>query len=354
MTAEPVLVVGVGMITSVGLSAPETSASVRAGIMRFEEATLHDHVYQPFTLAEVPEYGLPDSPDDFGRLEASSREDRMLRLTECALGECLNLLPSRAASPGLIVALPETPTTRPVDEAALLEDLAQAVGGRVDLRRSNASPRGRAGGLAAIARAGDLIRAGQADLVVAGGIDTYRDSWVLARLDAERRVKSEVNLDGFIPGEGAAFLLLADRRAAGALGLAPMAAVSRVAEAFETGHLYSDEPYSGAGLAATLAQLFQSGAASAPIQEVYSSMNGESFWAKEWGVAFLRNRAAFHAAHRMHHPADCYGDIGAACGPLMVGLAAVGIRDGYRRSPALVYGSSDHGARAALIVSAAE
>ena len=49
----------------------------------------------------------------------------------------------------------------------------------------------------------------------------------------------------------------------------------------------------------------------------------------------------------MHHPADCSGDSGAACGPIMAGLAALGIRDSYRRTPALVYGSSDRGARAA-------
>ena len=55
----------------------------------------------------------------------------------------------------------------------------------------------------------------------------------------------------------------------------------------------------------------------------------------------------------MHHPADCHGDTGAAAGPLMAGLAALGIRDGYRRPPRLVYGSSDRGERAALVVGAA-
>jgi 3-oxoacyl-[acyl-carrier-protein] synthase-1 len=55
----------------------------------------------------------------------------------------------------------------------------------------------------------------------------------------------------------------------------------------------------------------------------------------------------------MHHPADCLGDTGAACGPIMAGLAALGIAGGYRRSPCLVYGSSDDGPRAALGVLAA-
>jgi 3-oxoacyl-[acyl-carrier-protein] synthase-1 len=89
------------------------------------------------------------------------------------------------------------------------------------------------------------------------------------------------------------------------------------------------------------------------VQEVYASMNGEQHWAKEWGVAQLRSRDAFDPAHVLHHPADCTGDTGAACGPLMVGLAALGMAGGYRRSPCLVYASSDDGPRAALGVVAA-
>ena len=87
------------------------------------------------------------------------------------------------------------------------------------------------------------------------------------------------------------------------------------------------------------------------IREVYSSMNGESHWGKEWGVAFIRNKAAFDPDHGMHHPADCFGDTGAACGPLMAGLAAVGLSQAYRDSACLVYGSSDRGQRTALTVS---
>src|SRR5207247_5646166 len=98
----------------------------------------------------------------------------------------------------------------------------------------------------------------------------------------------------------------------------------------------------------------QIGAILGLIQEVYSSMNGENHWAKEWGVTRIRSNGTFSPEHGMHHPADCYGDAGAACGPLMTGLAALGIKEGYRAAPALVYASSDQGRRAALSVSAAE
>jgi 3-oxoacyl-[acyl-carrier-protein] synthase-1 len=347
-TAPSVGVVGAGMITAVGLSAAETAASVRAATARFAETSFLDKRCEPFTLAEVPEDGLPELVQDRAHPGPTAREIRMLRLGAVALRECLKALPRAQPLPGLSLALPEAETAVPWDRAVFLERLAQQAGGVVDQRRSDASHRGRAGGLAAIGQAAEMIRTGGAPFMVAGGIDTYRDLFVLGTLDAEQRVKSAANLDGFIPGEGAAFLLLGRLDA----GPAPLARVSWVAQAEEEGHLYSEQPYRGEGLASAIQQLFQSGAAGGPIQEVYSSMNGENHWAKEWGVAFLRSSGAFLPDHGMHHPADCYGDTGAASGVLLVGLAALGIKAGYRRSPALVYGSSDRGLRAALTVSA--
>jgi 3-oxoacyl-[acyl-carrier-protein] synthase-1 len=81
-------------------------------------------------------------------------------------------------------------------------------------------------------------------------------------------------------------------------------------------------------------------------------MNGESHWSKEWGVTGIRNKAALQPGYRMQHPADCYGDTGAASGALMVALAALGVAAGYRRHPCLIYGSSDRGPRAALALTA--
>lgn len=341
-------VVGVGMVTAVGLTAAETAASVRSATTRFTETSLMDKRFEPFTLARVPEDGLPDVEERLANAGLTARETRMLRLGSVALRECLKSLPPKEPAPGLALTLPETTTTLPLDGHLFLQRFGQQTGGAFDVKRSDTSQRGRAGGLLAIALAAELVRAGQARFVVAGGIDTYRDLYVLGTLDMEGRVKSSTNLDGFIPGEAAAFLLLGRADA----GAAPLACLSPVAQAMENGHLYSEQPYRGDGLAMAIQQLVKAGVAAGPIKEVYSPMNGENHWAKEWGVAYVRNSSAFLADHEMHHPADCYGDTGAACGVLMVGLAALGIKQGYRRSPALVYGSSDRGQRAALVVRA--
>ena len=48
------------------------------------------------------------------------------------------------------------------------------------------------------------------------------------------------------------------------------------------------------------------------IGQVYSSMNGENYFAKEFGVMIIRNRDTIAVDFDVLHPADCFGDIGAA------------------------------------------
>jgi 3-oxoacyl-[acyl-carrier-protein] synthase-1 len=339
------------MITAVGVSVPETAASVRARTARFTESVLQDKSNRPFILGEVPTAALAPLAEELPTAPPpSARELRLLRLAGAPIAECLVALDGRPARVGLAVALPELQTRVQIDPRTFVERLHIQTSGRFRLDLADASHLGRAGGLAAIGQAIAALAAGQADIMIAGGIDSYRDLYVLASLDQEGRVKSDSSLDGFIPGEAAAFLLLTTRVKAQSFGLRSLARVSNVAIGFEPGHLHSTEPYRGDGLAATVKQLVTLDDVEAPVQEVYSSMNGESHWAKEWGVCHLRNRALFHPDLALHHPADCYGDTGAAAGPAMVALAAHGISASYRKAPALVYASSDNGVRSALFV----
>lgn len=351
MPDSEVAIVSTGMTTSVGLSAAETAASVRAGTARFAEVEWRDRRFQPFTIAEVLDDGLPELAESLAGQGLTYREMRLLRLGGKALNDCIQSLAPQVGRPGLALALPENETTRPLDTTRLLRYLCEQTNQSFDLVKSVAEWRGRAGGVLAIGRASQAIREGQAKFMLAGGIDTYCDLFILGILDAERRVKSESNLDGFIPGEGAGFLLLANREAAERAGLKTIALVSPAVESMEPGHLYSKETYRGDGLAEAFGRFFAQHGGKEPIREVYSSMNGESFWAKEWGVAYIRNKAAFDPSHGMHHPIDCFGDTGAACGPIFAGLAALGIAQGYRKSPCLIYGSSDPGRRAVLTIS---
>jgi len=109
----------------------------------------------------------------------------------------------------------------------------------------------------------------------------------------------------------------------------------------------SDEPYRGDGLdqAFKLALHDYTGNA---IRTIYSSMNGEQQWAKEYGVAYLRNKEKFHDPVKIEHPADCYGDLGSATAPVLMGLAAESLLKQPGLGTHLVYSSSDGAARAAV------
>lgn len=355
MASDEIFIVGVGMTTAVGLSAAETAASVRAGTMRFTPIPWLDGRLDPFTLAHLPDDLLPPISDRVDAAKITYREERMLRLATKPLKEAAEPA-GKGARLGLVLAIP-TPgnSAVPLDGGKFVHRLALQANLKLDPMLTSTVSEGRAGGMNAIAAASELIRKGGADLMLAGGVDSYRDLYLLGTLDSEGRVKSARHLDGFIPGEGAGFVLLASAKATGmGSSLKHVSRLSPVAKGTEPGHLYSAAPYRGHGLAEAFANLFSASPPESPIAEVYSSMNGESHWAREWGVAFLRNKTRFDPEHGMHHPADCYGDTGAACGTILTGLAALGIQQGYRRAPALVYASSDSAERAALWLTSAE
>src|SRR5690242_10378190 len=144
---DNVVIVSAGVITAVGLSAAETAASVRSGTARFAESTILDKRFEPFVLAEVPEEGLPELTEEVAKAPLTAREGRMLRLATAALAGCLRVFPQGEPPPGLSLALPETETTRPLKHEEFLEHLLQQTGGRFDPKWSDASHRGRAGGL---------------------------------------------------------------------------------------------------------------------------------------------------------------------------------------------------------------
>ncbi|MGH8620723.1 MAG: hypothetical protein ACRET3_01185, partial [Burkholderiales bacterium] len=183
MASEPVVVVRVGMMTAVGLSAAETAASVRSATMRFQESSFRDHRHEPVTLAGVPDDGVPPLRDDLEHQWLTNRERRTVCLATQPLLECVRSVPAGEPPPPLVLALSDRETRRPLKAEPFLRWLEVQTGGGFDGKASDASRRGRAGGLTAIGRAADLLRSGRARFVVAGGVDSHRDAYVLARLD---------------------------------------------------------------------------------------------------------------------------------------------------------------------------
>lgn len=354
MATSSIVVVGAGVVSPIGLSLAETGASARARVARLREIEWRDRRFQPFIVGAVPEDGLPELDPALATLHLQYREARMLRLANVALEGVMKPLAGHPASIPLLLGLPEHHTTQALQPQTFLTRLAQQSKTHLDLLRSAAVAKGRAAGLMAFRRAAALLDAQETEFVLVGGVDSLIDLYLLGTLDMQGRIRNEINSDGFSPGEGAAFLLLTLASTAIKKGLQPLAQVLGSALGHEPGHIYADQPYLGEGLAATVSTLLAETPPPSPIGCVYASFNGERYWGKEFGVARLRNSAAFMPDHQMEHPAECFGDLGAAHGPMLAALAAHGVDKHYRPAPCLVYASSDYGERAAVLLGASQ
>jgi 3-oxoacyl-[acyl-carrier-protein] synthase I len=335
-------ILGVGMMTAVGVGAPQTAASVRAGVARLSESRFLNEGLDPFVLGFVPEECLPLIDERLGALaDLPARDARMLRLASAALREAVAGAAELEDVP-LLLALPEPMDGGPaIDAETFLACLSTQAGVAFPRTGSKTFPNGRAAGFLALAEALRLLEVQAARRVIVGGVDTYLDADVLQRLEVARRVPGDDVADGFVPGEGAGFLLLGEGDGVG---------VVAAAVGTEAGHRDSAEPYRGDGLAKTFQSLFAADGVKAPVQCVLAGLNGEFFGAKEWGVAQVRCAGRFVDDIQVVHPIECFGDPGAAVGPLLLGLGAIGVQKGYLRAPCLVWASSDGEERGAALV----
>lgn len=345
-----VVIAAAGLVSAGGLSLAENAATTRSRLACFREIAWLDRRFESFIVAGVPDDGLPPLSEALVATRLPSREVRTLRLAHAALADLFAGLPSDLLAAPLLLGLSEHNTTQTLDPTGFLHNLALQAGACFELAGSIAAPRGRAAGLMALGRATNCIASGQADFMLVGGVDSLIDLYVLGALDRAERIRGEAVSDGFTPGEGAAFLLLASEAAARDRGIRPLARVAGSGSATEAGHLYSDEPYLGDGLAAAVGAALEAAALGTPIQTTCCSFNGERYWAREFGVTRIRNAEHFAPDSRMEHPAECFGDLGGAHGAALAALAAHGIANGYMGGPVLAYASSDRGDRAALVL----
>jgi 3-oxoacyl-[acyl-carrier-protein] synthase-1 len=308
-----------------------------------------DRHFEAIQMGLVPEDALDPLDPDIDKLPLPSRARRMLRLAAPSL---LAVAKDPGLPVPLFIGLPELTD----EEAPWLKHvpayLQALTGVAIDRARSVVVPKGRAAALMALERALDALAEDPTGTVVVGGVDTYLDLRLLATLDSEQRILGSRVMDGFIPGEGAAFYMLSGADAPPGAASGPRMVVTAAASAMDPGHRYGEAPARGEGLAAALALARERmSQPPPPIETTFAGFNGESFDAKLWGVARLRHNDFFAEGMVMDHPADKFGDAGAAMGAILVALAAKALQGGTRQGPALVWAASDREPRACAIVS---
>lgn len=341
-------VAATGVVTAVGGNTRMTAAAVRAGVSGYARS---DHFYsaryqQPITMACVPDKLL-----DGMRIEIRHGRtidffyDRIVRLAVLGIHEACDYARTDKPIP-LILSMPEL-TTASVPLPMLIDNLVHHCAPWVDAQKIDAATMGRAAGIDALARA--FTRAANEEYVLIGGSDSFSSHLRLTPLDETDRLLTQGAADGFAPGEGAGFVLLTSNIDRALVRHGQVIAVHPPGLAEEPGHLHSDGIYRGDGMDHACKQaLVHLG--EQRIDRIYSSMNGEHYWAKELGVMQLRNRAALSDTATVEHPADCFGDLGAATAPVLMALAADHLLNDRDSHMQLVCSSSDTAQRGAVVI----
>ena len=342
-------IAGMGMITPVGANTAMTAAAVKAGISGYKSSEYYTQEgQQPITMTSVPTeiFSQMQVEIDEGRYY-SGQYDRIIKMAILALREAVSGQKIEQPIP-LILAMPEDlPNLTYIDPEALRTNLLKQKDLPLQADMVRYIRTGRAAGIQGLALAQRYLYDLNADYVLIGGSDSH---WVyprLGELDSAQRVLTPVSPDGFAPGEGAGFLLLTRHPEKAMQRDNHIISLSAPGSGEEPGHLSSEQPYQGEGLDQAFKQALTNQSA-AGIRAIYASMNGEHHWAKEYGVAYIRNKDSFHESVNIEHPADCYGDLGSATGAVLMGLAADDLFNQPGLATHLVYSSSDGATRAAV------
>ncbi len=343
-------IAGMGMVTPVGGNVAMTAAAVEAKISGYRTSPYYTQQSKPITMAQVP-------TDVFASLEAeidegdsyNEQHDHIIKMAIIAVKEACS--PKDITQPiPMILAMSEIqPNIDHLSSKQLIRNLTNNCAPWISTALSRNVSSGRAAGIDAIEFAFKYLYDLPYDFLLVGGSDSYCNYSRLKPLDDAGRLLTAGSADSFAPGEAASFLLLTRHPELALLRNGHVVALNRPGIVDETGHLGSEKPYLGEGLDYAFKKA-TFGIPEKSIHSIYSSMNGENHWAKEYGVAFLRNRKIFNDPIRFEHPADCYGDLGSATATTLIAIAAENLFKNNKAKTHLVYSSSDSAKRGAIIV----
>jgi len=248
------------------------------------------------------------------------------------------------------------PSPRP----GLTEDLQRDLMRRITKRygrlfgTATAFPAGHAAGLLALEAGFRKLQQGGLDACVVASVDSYLEPETLEWLESCDQLHGAGRLNnawGFIPGEGAGALLLMRADTARRFGARLLASVCGTGSAIEAKRIKSAMVCVGEGLTEAFRVALAALPNGALVSDVYCDLNGEPYRADEYGFTALRMKEAFVSPSDFIAPADCWGDVAAASGPLQVMLSVIAGLKGYSRGGvSFTWASAEGGERAAAVV----
>ncbi len=340
-----VSIVGMGALTSVGLNAPATAAAVRAGISGFA-----DHPYMinqegdPYVVAMVPSIN-----------EVIFGTQRFIDLTIPAIEEALyplNNLHKNFGQIPVIIGLPEVRPGLPDDLQKKLADRVKEIDsdGSFFIKDAITLLKGHSAGLMALEKGSKLVLDRTSEFCIIGGVDSYIDPDTLEWIEDNEQLHKPSNAWGFVPGEAAAFCLICSGDTAHKYKLPVKAQLVTVSTASEKNRIKTETVCIGQGLTQAVRNTIQTLPEKRQVDYTICDQNGEAYRADEFGFMLCRLSEHFIDPSDYMAPADCWGDVGAASGPLFINLITAAAEKGYSKGPnTLLWTSSEGGERTAAI-----
>ncbi len=347
-----IVITGMGASTPVGRTVWASAAAVRAGISGFaEHPFMIDTAGGPMRVARAP--WIADEEAKNGRIS-----HLLLPALEEALRP-LDAVPWQGGRLRLSLELglpPERPGLPPDFSNELDESIAARFSERFFAGETFSI--GHAAGLFALESALRKLSLGEEDASLVAGADSYLFPETLEWLEECDQLHGAGPLNnawGFVPGEGAGALLLMGEERARSLGLPVYGRVLGVGTGREKNLIKTESVCIGEGLTTAFRGALSLLPPGTKVDALFSDMNGEPYRADEFGFTALRTKEYFEAAGDYAAPADCWGDVGAASGPLCSALAIISHYKGYGKGPlSLVWAGSESGERAAALLLARE
>ena len=342
---RPLAITAANCITPVGLTAAQTAASVRAGIMRFALSNDYsDASGKPVTVAKIQ--GVRD---DVANVIERIRDVAVVCLKDL-LEECFGNNRQRPKV-HFLLGVPSEKRPGPDYGKKISGSIKIAIEKISWISSSQVITRGNASLYHTISQASRAIDSQPDTLCILGCVDSLHRESILDYFEEQGRLKSPGygRQNGLIASEAAAFLMVEDLEQARRAGRPILARISTLGLAEERQPRSSEQTGSGKGLTEACQRAMEP-LKEVPIFNILGDLNGEDTRAEEWDTVQLRCFPKDRAAPFLRAPAESYGDIGAASGGALACITTQGFQRNWLNSPAMIFCSDDFGPCGAVVL----
>ena len=339
MTSQPLAIVGSGMVTGVGLSAPASCAAIRCAIDDFQETRFMDAGGEWIIGSSVP-------------LEQPWRGiAKLSKMLVSVLKECMACDPKLTLEQvPILLCLAEEDRPGRFDDLGnqVFIETQKELGIRFH-EKSVIIEQGRVGVAVALNHARKLIYEENLPHVIIAGVDSLLVGPSLRSFEERERLMTTVNSNGFIPGEAASAVLVQ----APGKSSEPQLFCLGIGYGTEKSTVDAEDiPLRADGMAQAIRNaLSEAGCDMGATDFRITDVSGEQYAFKEAALALLRVLRQRKEFYDIWHPADCIGEVGSAIGPAILSVLLAAMRKGY--SPGnnvLAHFGNDNGQRAAMVV----